>query len=531
MEGAKVHREIGGSLDSEKTKDIRSTNIIAAKAVADVVRTSLGPRGMDKMIQDSKGHVLITNDGATILKQMEVIHPTARMLVEISKAQDIEAGDGTTSVVVMAGALLGACQNLLEKGIHPSAISEGFNEALKKAVEIIEDMGQKVDLNDRDSLIQNAITSLSSKVVSQHSDLLAPMAVDAVLSIIDKDNDTNVDLRDINVSKKLGGTVDDSELIDGLVFVDKKVSHFAGGPSKIHNAKIGLIQFCLSAPKTDMENNVVVHDYTAMDRILKEERKYILDLIKKVSATGCNVLLIQKSILRDAVNDLALHFLAKKGIMVIKDIDRDQIDFIAKTIQATPVAHIDHFTTEKLGSANLVEEVSAGGERKIVKVTGCPNQSKTVSILLRGSNQLVLDEAERSLHDALCVVRALVKKRSLVPGGAAVEMEVAQKLQTLSREMFGTDSYCVRAYGEALELIPYTLAENAGMDPINLVTELRNRHINDEKFVGLNLRKNTITNMLDEKVVQPSLVSLSAITLATECVRMILKIDDIVLSR
>ena len=428
--GAKALKQmdIGGRMDSEKTRDIRSTNIIAARAVSDVVRTSLGPRGMDKMIQDGKGHVLITNDGATILKQMEVIHPTARMLVEISKAQDIEAGDGTTSVVVIAGALLRACQDLIEKGIHPSAISEGFAVALNKAVQIIEGMGQPVDLNNRDQLIQNAITSLSSKVVSQHSDLLAPMAVDAVLRIIDKENDTNVDLRDINVSKKLGGTVDDSELIDGLVFVDKKVSHFAGGPSKISNAKIGLIQFCLSAPKTDMENNVVVHDYTAMDRILKEERKYILDLVKKVSSTGCNVLLIQKSILRDAVNELALHFLAKKNIMVIKDIDRDQIDFVAKTLMATPVAHIDHFTNEKLGSANLVEEVNAGGERKIVKITGCPNQGKTVSILLRGSNQLVLDEAERSLHDALCVVRALVKKRSLVPGGAAVEMEVAQKL-------------------------------------------------------------------------------------------------------
>jgi T-complex protein 1 subunit delta len=217
--------------------------------------------------------------------------------------------------------------------------------------------------------------------------------------------------------------------------------------------------------------------------------------------------------------------------MVIKDIDRDQIDFIAKTISCVPVAHVDHFTTEKLGAAELVEEVAFGGDRKIVKMTGCPNQGKTVSILLRGSNQLVLDEAERSLHDALCVVRALVKKRSLVPGGAAVEMEVAQKLQEYAREIFGTDSYCVRHYGEALELIPYTLAENAGMDPINFVTELRNRHINGDKFAGLNVRKNTIVNMLDENVVQPSLVSISAITLATECVRMILKIDDIVLSR
>jgi len=357
------------------------------------------------------------------------------------------------------------------------------------------------------------------------------MAVDAVLQIIDKEHDDNVDLRDINVSKKLGGTVDDSELIDGLVFVDKKASHFAGGPSKIKDAKIGLVQFVLSAPKTDLENNVVVHDYTAMDRILKEERKYILDLVKKISATGCNVLLMQKSILRDAVNDLALHFLAKKNIMVIKDIDRDQIDFIAKTLLATPVAHIDHFTAEKLGRANLVEEVLVGGEKKIVKITGCPNENKTVSILLRGSNQLVLDEADRSLHDALCVVRALVKKRALVPGGAAVEMEVAQKLQEYSRDIFGTDSYCVRMYGEALELIPYTLAENAGLDPINFVTELRNKHIHGEKFTGINVRRNTIMNMLDENVVQPALVSISALTLATECVRMILKIDDIVLSR
>ena len=483
------------------------------------------------MIQDGKGHVLITNDGATILKQMEVVHPTAKMLVEISKAQDIEAGDGTTSVVVIAGTLLNAAQQLLEKGIHPAAISDGFAVALDKALEVIEGMGQTVDLNDRDQLIQNAITSLSSKVVSHHSDLLAPMAVDAVLKIIDKENDTNVDLRDIHISKKIGGTVDDSELIDGLVFVDKKVSHFAGGPSKITNAKIGLLQFCLSAPKTDMENNVVVHDYTAMDRILKEERKYILDLVKKISATGANVLLLQKSILRDAVNELALHFLAKKNIMVIKDIDRDQIEFISKTIQAIPVAHVDHFTAEKLGTAGLVEEVAYGGDKKIVKITGCPNQNKTVSILLRGSNQLVLDEAERSLHDALCVVRALVKKRYLVPGGAAVEMEVAQKLQAHSREIFGTDSYCVRLYGEALELIPYTLAENAGMDPINFVTELRNRHINGEKYAGINVRRNTILNMLDENVVQPSLVSISALTLATECVRMILKIDDIVLSR
>lgn len=431
----------------------------------------------------------------------------------------------------MAGALLKACTELMAKGLHPTAISDGFQVAHTKAMEVVDGMSIPVDLADRDSLIQNAITSLSSKVVSHHSDLLAPMAVDAVLKIIDPLTATNADLRNIHVSKKLGGTIDESELVDGLCFVDKKASHLAGGPTRIENAKIGLIQFPISAPKSDMESNVVVGNDQAMDRIIKEERQYILGIIKKIIASGANVLLLQKSVLREAISDLALHFLAKKKIMVVKDIDRNDIDFISKTIGATPVAHIDQFKAEKLGQAGLVEEVSAGGAAKIVKVTGCPNQGKTVSILLRGSNQLVLDEADRSLHDALCVVRALVKKRSLVYGGACVEMEVAHQLQKYSREIFGNNSYVCKAYGEALELIPYTLAENAGLDPILFVTELRNRHTDGMKFAGLNIRKSTIMNMEDTEVVQPSLVSASALTLATECVRMILKIDDIVMTR
>lgn len=397
-------------------------------------------------------------------------------------------------------------------------------------MEVIDEMAQPVDLNNRTQLIQNAITSLSSKVVSHHSELLAPMAVDAILKVIDKDTATNVDLKDIFVAKKLGGTIDDSELIDGLVFVDKQACRFAGGTGKVSNAKIGLLQFPLSAPKSDMDSNIVVSDYTAMDRLLREERKHIVELVKKVVKTGVNVVLLQKSILREAVSDLALHFLAKKNIMVIKDIERDQVDFISRTLKCTPVAHIDQFTPEKLGYAELVEEVSTGGV-KVIKVTGCPNQGQTVSILLRGSNQLVLDEADRSLHDALCVVRALVKKRSLVPGGACVEMEVSYQLQKYAREIFGSDSYVTRAYGEALELIPYTLAENAGMDPIVFVTELRNRHERGESFAGLNIRQSTIQNMLHETVVQPTLVSVSALTLATECVRMILKIDDIVMTK
>jgi len=241
----------------------------------------------------------------------------------------------------MAGALLRACQDLMHKGIHPTAISDGFEVALRKALEVIEGMSQPVDLNNRQQLIENAITSLSSKVVSHHSDLLAPMAVDAILKVIDKETATNVDLRDISVSKKLGGTIDDSELIDGLCFVDKTANRFAGGSGKVKNAKIGLIQFPLSAPKSDMDSNICVSDYTAIDRLLKEERKHIVELVKKVIKTGVNVVLLQKSILREAVSDLALHFLAKKNVMVIKDIERDQVDFISRTLNATPVAHID----------------------------------------------------------------------------------------------------------------------------------------------------------------------------------------------
>jgi T-complex protein 1 subunit delta len=516
---SKVQQPEAAQMKSEKQKDIRMTNIIAARAVADVVRTSLGPRGMDKMIQDPKGKVIITNDGATILKQMEVVHPTAKMLVEISKAQDIEAGDGTTSVVVIAGALLRAAEELLQKGLHASHISDGFQVALKKALEVIDDMSIPVDLNDRQKLIENAITSLSSKVVSHHSDLLAPIAVDTVLQVIDKETATNADLNNIHVACKLGGTVDDSELINGLCFVDKKASHHAGGPTRIENAKIGLLQFPLSAPKTDLESNVVVHDYTAMDRLLKEEKKYLVDLCKKIQKSGANVLLLQKSILREAVSELALHFLAKMKIMVIKDIDRDQIDFISRTVKAQPVAHIDHLKPEMLGTADLCVEESAGGSSKIIKVTGCPNQGETVSVLLRGSNQLVLEEADRSLHDALCVVRALVKKRSLVPGGACVEMEVSHKLVQHSREIFGNDSYCCRAFGEALELIPYTLAENAGLNPIVFVTELRNKHHDGVKYAGLNIRKSCIEDMKETQVVQPSLVSVSALTVVVVVVR------------
>eukprot|EP00877_Chromochloris_zofingiensis_P003962 jgi/Chrzof1/13567/Cz08g02120.t1 len=460
---------------------------------------------------------------------MTVTQPAAKMLVELAKSQDVVAGDGTTSVVVICGALLKKAQELLEKGVHPTVISDSFNKAAAKACEILESVAIPVNLDDKDALITAANTSLSSKVVSQYSSLLSPMAVDAVLRVMDPQRPSMLDLRDIKVVTKLGGTVDDSELVDGMVF-DQKAAKTAGGPTRMEKAKIGLVQFHLSPPKADIENNIIISDYTQMDRVYKEERNYILNMVKKVKASGCNVLLIQKSILRDAVTDLSLHYLAKAKIMVVRDIERDEIEFISKTLGCLPVAHIDHMKPDKLGSADLVEDVEVGKGR-IVKVTGIQNKGRTATVLLRGSNKMVLEEADRSLHDALCVIRCLVQKRFLIAGGSAPEVEVTHQLTKWSKTLQGMESYCVRGFAEALEVVPYTLAENAGLNPIQIVTELRNLHANGAQYHGINVKKGTITDMMDEKVVQPLLVTTSALTLATECVKMIMKIDDIVPTR
>eukprot|EP00727_Mastigamoeba_balamuthi_P014027 m51a1_g9247 putative chaperonin containing tcp1 delta subunit (544) ;mRNA; f:7891-9941 len=522
--------------DTEARKTVREANITAAKAVADTVRTSLGPRGMDKMITSPTGEVVITNDGATILAKLDLKHPAARMMAELGKSQDIEAGDGTTTVVVLAGAFLAAIGNLMTKGIHPTLISSSFSKACEKAQEVLREIAVPVDLADRESLIKNATTSLNSKLVCQYSSLLAPIAVDAVLRVIDPKTATNVNLRDIRVTKKVGGTIDDTELVDGLVFT-QKVSHNAGGPTRVANAKIGLIQFCLSAPKTNLENQVLVQDYQQMDRVLKEEREYIRKMCMQIQKTGCNVLLIQKSILRDAVNDLSLHFLARLKILVVRDIERDEVEFISRTVGCQPIASIESFTAERLGKAALVEEVSTGeDDGKVVKITGVPNPGRTVSVLVRGANGLIVDEAERSLHDALCVIRSLVKLRFLCPGGGAPEIESALRLREWSKTLGGVEGVCARAYADAFEVIPHTLAENAGLNPIEVVTALRNAHIAGDRNAGINVRKAThaqgkISNMLEKAVVGPLLVFSSALQLATETCIMLLKIDNIVEGR
>jgi T-complex protein 1 subunit delta len=579
----------GQFASNEKQKDVRRSNITAAKSeqkhffflfspflsrrfvstlfltrpslasrlaqgVADCVRTSLGPRGMDKMITAPNGEVTITNDGATILQKLKVQHPAAKMFVELSKSQDVEAGDGTTSVVVLAGALAGAAELLLDKGIHPAVISSAFLKAERRAQQILLDMSLPIERLDEEHLLGAASTSLNSKVVNQYSQTLAPIAVKAVLKVIDPVAATNVDLRDIRVVQKLGGTVEDTELVEGLVFTHK-TKQAPGAPHLVKDAKIALLQFCLSAPKTNIENNVVVSDYTQMDRLLKEERRIILDLCKAIQKTGANVLLLQKSILRDATSELALHFLAKLKIMVVADIERGDIELICKSIGCQPIASVEGLAASKLGRADLVEEEATSGGA-IVRITGTgfakseaaaaavtaaaavaaggaaaplsAPRATSVCVLVRGSNPLVVAEAERSLHDALCVVRSLVKCRRLTPGGGAPEIEMALRLSEWARTLAGLDAYCIRAFAEALELVPYTLAENSGLNPIEIVTALRAKHAAGGKHAGINVRLGTIVDSIEGGVVQPLLVNSSALNLAVETIVQLLKIDDLV---
>ncbi len=480
------------------------------------------------------GQVVITNDGATILRKMSVLHPCAKMLVELSEAQDVEAGDGTTSVVVMAGSLLAAAEKLLARGVHPSAIADGFRSALQESIRLLQqELSIPVSLQDRPTLLKSASTSLNSKVVSQYASQIAQIAVDSVLSVVDPAIPNGVDLRDIRVVQRVGGTVDEMQLMEGLVLSQRVSRTITEAPIRMDKARIALVQFCLSPPKPDMENQIIVSDYAQMDRILREERAYLLNLCKKIKKTGCNVLFIQKSILRDAVTEMSLHYLAKLKILVVSDIDRDEMDFLSKTVGVRPIADIEGFSEDKLASAELVEQVDQDGVQ-YVHVTGIKAAKRTASILVRGANGQVCEEAARSLHDALCVVRSLVKVPAMIAGGGAPEIALAVRLSRFAKTRGGVEAQVIEGYAEALEMLPAILAENAGLAAIPVVTELRNRHaaMNQEsRSFGVNIRRGGVSCMLEENVVQPLLVSLSAVQLASECVAMIMKIDDLVQTR
>lgn len=525
--------------NKEKPIAVRQSNITAAKQVADVIRTSLGPRGMDKMIRTATGETIVTNDGATILQHMAVLHPCARMLVELSQAQDMQAGDGTTSVVVICGALLNAAEKLLAKGLHPSILSEAFRHSAEKAVGILDSICTPISLSDRSAVMEIAQTSLSSKVVAPYGDLVAGIAVDAVTRVtpkaIDGSSIAEVDLENVRVVRKAGGTIEDSQLVDGLLLHQSHVAK--GTPNRQEKARIALIQFCISPPKTDMEGTIVINDYAQMDRVLAEERAYILNICKRIKKSGANVLLIQKSILRDAVNDLALQYLSKLKISVVTNIERDEVDFLARTLHLRPVVDVESLDESVLGSADLLQQVQLASDglshSSYIHISGIKDMGPTASVLVRGANALVVDEAARSLHDAMCVVRCLARRGAIICGGGVPEVQMAVKLTEMAstQAASGAQALAMTAFADALLAVPTILAENAGMEPVAVVTALRSQHAQGHQSMGISVRRNVVADMRAEGVFQPLLVSTSAIQLAAETVSMILKIDDIVACR
>jgi len=501
-------------------REAQLNNIMVAKVIAEAMRSSLGPRGMDKMLVDSFGDVTITSDGATILKEMDVEHPVAKMLVEIAKAQDAEVGDGTTSVVVLAGELLARAEELIEKEVHPTIIIDGYKKAAKKALEIYDKIAIPVSPTDREVLKKIAKTSMAAKIVSEDADYLAGLTVDAVLRVAEQVNGKwQVDLDNIKIEKKEGQSIRDTAIIDG-VLLDKEVVH-PGMPRIVHDARIALLDCPLEIEKTEFDAKLHIESPEQMKAFMEQEEQMLKEMVEKLAAAGANVVLCQKGI-----DDMAQHFLARKGILAVRRIKRSDIEKIAKATGARIVTRIDELSGKDLGRAKLVEERRVG-EDKMVFIEKCENP-KSITILVRGGTKRLVDEAERSLKDALNVVKDVVVESKIVAGGGAPEVEVALGLRDYAKSLAGKEQLAVEKFAEALEVIPMQLAENAGLDPIEIIVSLRARHKKGEKWAGVNVFEGKLDDMYKLEVVEPLLVKKQAIKAAVEAAAMILKIDDIV---
>ncbi|MEW5747925.1 MAG: thermosome subunit beta [Candidatus Thermoplasmatota archaeon] len=510
--------------ESTKGKTAQSNNIMAAKAVADAVRSTLGPKGMDKMLVDSMGDIVITNDGATILKELDIEHPAAKMVVEISKTQDNECGDGTTSAVVIAGELLKKSEALIDQSVHPTVISNGFRLAAAEAVKILKGIGIEVSPTDKKSLKKVAMTAMTGKSVGGERDLLADIAVDAISSISEKqDGKYLADIDNVQVEKKHGGSVADTKLIKGII-LDKERTH-PRMPTLVKGAKIALIDSALEIKKTEVEAKIQIRDPMQMQRFLDEEEKTLKGMVEKVKKSGANVVICEKGI-----DDMAQHYLAKDGIYAVRRVKRSDMEKLAKATGGKIITNLDDLKASELGAAEAVEERKIS-DSDMTFVTGCKNP-KAVSILVRGGTEHVVDEVERALHDALKVVAVAVEDGVVVPGGGAPEMEVSLRLRDYGQSVGGREQLAIEAFAEALEIIPWTLAENAGMDMIDVLIELKNSHTKKAgKSFGVNVLENRVSDMLDQNVIEPLRVKTQAIQSATEVASMVLRIDDVIAAR
>ena len=495
-------------------------NIMAARMIAEAVRSSLGPKGMDKMLVDSLGDVTITSDGRTILDEIEVEHPAAKMMVEVAKTQDDEVGDGTTTSVIVAGELLGKAEELIDKNVHPTVIIDGYRKAAEKALEVLEEIAIPVNPLDRGFLKKVAMTSMASKIVAENREQLAEIAVDAVLHVARKVGDEyRVDLDDIMVEKKPGGSITDTRLIEGIV-LDKEVVH-PGMPKRVEKAKIALINCPLEVEKTEFDAKIHIETPEQMEAFLREEENMLREMVEKIASAGANVVICQKGI-----DDMAQHFLAKKGILAVRRAKKSDMEKLSKATGGRIVTNLDGLSSEDLGYAELVEERKVGDD-KMVFIEGCRNP-RSVAILIRGGAERVVDEAERSIHDALCVVRDVVQEPKILAGGGAPELEVAKVLRDYAESLPGREQLAVQKFAEAIETVPITLGENAGLDPIDILSELRARHEKGERWAGVDVIGGKVENMKDLEVYEPLAVKKQVVKSATEAATMILKIDDVI---
>jgi thermosome len=504
-------------------KEAQRNNIMAARVIGEVLKTTLGPRGMDKMLVDSLGDITITNDGATILNEIEVEHPAAKMMVEIAKTQDDMVGDGTTTAVVLAGELLKKAEELLEQNIHPTIVVSGYRKAALKAVEVINNVALPVEINDRPTLKKVAITSMSSKAIGPAKDHLADMAIDAVRQIVEQRGDKNIaDIDNIQVIKKTGKSLLESQLVKGLV-IDKEVVH-PGMPKMVERAKIALLDAALEIEKTEMSAEIRIRDPSQMKAFLDQENKMLQEMVDKIKASGANVVFCQKGI-----DDMAQHFLAKEGILAGRRAKQSDMEKLARATGGRIITDLSDLKAQDLGIAGLVEERKLG-EDKMIFVEKCKDP-RSVAIIIRAGLERMVDEAERAMTDALSVVSDVMETNKIVAGGGAVEIEVAKELRKYATSVGGREQLAIENFADAIEVVPKTLAENGGLEAIDVLVELRSAHEKqDGQYKGVNVFTGKIENMRDKGVLEPLIVKEQAVKSATESAAMILRIDDVIAS-
>ncbi|WP_342306283.1 thermosome subunit alpha [Methanolobus sp. ZRKC5] len=513
----------GNRDNNGRARDAQSINILAGKAVAKAVRTTLGPKGMDKMLVDGLGDIVITNDGATILREMDIEHPAAKMVVEVSKTQDDEVGDGTTTAAILTGELLTMAEELIAKGVHPTIIATGYRHAAKKAVEILETITIEVSKDDRETLKKLAKTSLTGKAAGEYKDFLAEIALDAVLSVSEETDDgIEVDVSDITIEKREGGSILDTEIIAGLVIDKERVR--SNMPKKVENAKILLASFAIELQKIEKTAEIKITSPDQMQSFVDQEEKMVKEMVDKIIASGANVVFCQKGI-----DDLAQYYLEKAGIYACRRITKSDLKKLSKATGATLFQDVTDIRPSDLGSAESIEEKNLHGS-KMTYLLGC-REEKTASVILHGGTTHIVDSLKRALNDALCVIGVALEDRSIVAGGGSPEIELALRLREYASTLKGREQLAVTKFAEAFEIIPQTLAENAGLDPIDKLVDLRSQHEQGNKNMGLDVFTGKVVDMYENDVLEPLRIKTQAINAATEATVMILRIDDVVASR